>query len=265
LVAWVGKEVAPNRLVQANRWNLAVMRATDGEIMFSTVYDGLMDGIAFDADSRWIALRSGEAVRVFDLRSGEESPALAQAAEAWFPGPPSPDSPLLESLSERETLQSLWSATRRWLVTRHPGRIRIWDGTTQSELTEFPVPADITGISISPNENYLAIGGGDGDLQIRTLPDGIEIAVFPHDGAVTKFAFSPDGNFIVAAGVDAFVILMWIVSPEILMEDVRRRLDRDLTREEWELYVGDEPYSETRLAASTRVRKDRTRKGDVAG
>jgi hypothetical protein len=35
---------------------------------------------------------------------------------------------------------------------------------------------------------------------------------------------------------------------------VRRRLDRDLTREEWDLYVGPEPYAETRARASTRVR-----------
>jgi WD40 repeat protein len=265
LLAWIGKEVAPNRKVQTNRWSLAVMRATDGEIAFSTAFEGLVDSVAFDVDSRWIAFRSGEAVRVFDLRSGEESPAMAPAAEAWFPGPLLLEEALPESLSERETLQSLWSAKRKWLVTRHPGRIRIWDGTTQSELTEFPVPADITEVSISPNESYLAIGGGDGDLQIRTLPDGIEIAVLPHDGAVTKFAFSPDGNFVVAAGVDAVAVLMWIVSPEILMEDVRRRLDRDLTREEWELYVGDESYSETRLAASTRVRKDRTRKAGATG
>jgi WD40 repeat protein len=257
-VAWVGKEVAPNRLVQTNSWKLAVMRAPDGEIAFSTVFEGLAGSVAFDSDSRWIALRSG-VIRVFDLRTGEESPAMAKSAEAWFPGPPSPDIPLLESLSERETLQSLWSATRKWLVTHHPGRLRIWDGTTQSELAEFSIPTGITGISISPSEKYLAIGGGDGDLQIRTLTDGIEIAVFPHDGAVTKFAFSPDGNFVVAAGVDTFAIQMWIVSPEILMEDVRRRLDRDLTREEWELYIGDEPYSETRLAASMRVRENRTR------
>ena len=74
---------------------------------------------------------------------------------------------------------------------------------------------------------------------------------------MTKFAFSPDGNFVVSAGVDAFVVLMWIVSPEILMDDVRRRLYRDLTKNEWALYVGDEPYAETRASASTRLRAAR--------
>jgi WD40 repeat protein len=264
-VAWVGKEVAPDGIVRLNRSKLAVMRATDGEIAFSTELEGLVDGVAFDNDSRWIALRSSEAVRVFDLRSGEESPTIAKAAEAWFSRPPLQDNGLPESLSERETLQSLWSANRKWLVTGHPGRIRIWDGTKQSELTEFPIPGAITGMSISPSENYLAIGGRNGDLQIRTLPDGTEIAAFPHDGAVTKFAFSPDGNFVVAASVDTFDVLMWIVSPEILMEDVLGRLNHDLTREEWDFYVGDEPYSETRLAASMLVRKNRRRTSGAAG
>ena len=38
------------------------------------------------------------------------------------------------------------------------------------------------------------------------------------------------------------------------MDDVRRRFDRDLTRVEWELYVGNEPYAETRVSTSTHLR-----------
>lgn len=179
---------------------------------------------------------------------------MAATAHTWFPVRPSSEETLPEFLSERDTLQSVWSANGLWLVTRHPGRVRVWDRTTMSELTVFPITTDTTGIAISADDRYLAIGGGDGDLQIRTLPDGVEIAVLPHDGAVTKFAFSPDGDFVVSAGVDAFAILMWIVSPDILMDDVRRRLDRDLTKDEWALYVGNEPYAETRASASTRLR-----------
>lgn len=254
-VVWVGMEVAPNRSVQSNRWKLTVMYATNGEIVFSVGFEGTFDGVAFDTPGRWIALRSGEVVRIFNLKSGEESLTTDQHAEAWFITPSPPEDLLIESLAEREVLEWQWSATRKWLITRHPGQIRVWDGKTQAELPGFPVPADIVGISISHDEKYLAIGDGDGDLHIHTLPDGIEIAVFPHDGPVTKFAFSPDGNFIVSSGVDAFLIQMWIISPEVLMDDVRRRLDRDLTWNEWKLYVGDEAYTETRLAASVRVRK----------
>src|SRR5262249_40117083 len=98
-----------------------------------------------------------------------------------------------------------------------------------------------------------------------TLPDGIEIALLPHDGAVTHFAFSPDGRCIASCGVDAHVIKMWLVSPELLMDDVRRRLDRDLTREEWALFAGNEPYSETRLAVSARVRRSRSAQSAAGG
>jgi WD40 repeat protein len=254
-LAWTGKEVAPDKKTQVNRFNLAVLRAADGMNVLSAVTEGVIDAIAFDPDEEWIAMRSGDTVRVFNLRTREESPEMAGATEAWFTVTPPPEKKLPDALQERDTVQSLWSPRGSWLVTRHPGRVRVWDAATETELTEFPVPSDITGVIISPNDRYLAIGQGDGDLQIRTLSDGIEIALLPHDGAVTHFAFSPDGRFIASCGVDAHLIKMWMVSSELLMDDVRRRLDRDLTREEWALFAGNEPYSETRLAVSARVRR----------
>jgi len=254
MLAWWGMEVAPNHRVRGNETTLVVLRSADGGVVFSTKHEGLIDAVAFDAGSRWVAFRSGHQTRVFSVPAGqEETPAMATSAEAWFPQSV-PASSLPESLAERDTVQSLQSTNGSWLVTLHPGRVRVWDRTTMTELTAFPIATDTTGIALSPDDRYLAIGGGDGDLQIRTMPGGDEIAVLPHDGAVTKFAFSPDGNFIVSAGVDAFVILMWLVSPEILMDDVRQRLDRDLSENEWKLYVGNEPYAETRASASTRLR-----------
>lgn len=254
LLAWWGMDVAPNHRVSGNETTLVVLSASDGDEVFTTKVEGLIDAVAFDAQSDWIALRSGLQTRVFSVRAGEEMPAMAASADPWFPVQPSPEESLPESLAERDTLQSVRSTNGAWLVTRHPGSVRVWDRTTLAPLTAFPIATDTVEIAISPDDRYLAIAGGDGDLQIRTMPGGEEIAVLPHDGAVTKFAFSPDGNFIVSAGVDAFVILMWIVSPDLLMDDVRRRLDRDLSPHEWELYVGKEPYRETRASASTSLR-----------
>jgi len=254
LLAWWGKEVAPNHLVRASETTVVVLKSADGDTVLSMKHDGLIEAVAFDPDIRFVALRSGDQTRAFDLQAGNEAPEMSSSAAGWFAVEPSPAPSLPDSLAERETLQSVHSGNGAWLVTRHPGRVRVWDRLAMAELTQFPVPTDTTGIALSPDDRYLAIGSGDGDLQIRAMPGGEEVAVLPHDGAVTRFAFSPDGNFIVSAGVDAFAILMWIVSPDILMDDVRRRLDRDLSRDEWELYVGHEPYAETRVSTSTRLR-----------
>lgn len=259
LLAWLGMSVAPNGAVRAGETTLAVLRSADGAVLFTTKHDGLVDAVAFDPGSRSVALRTEERTRVFDAGTGQETPAMAAAGDAWFVIGPVREASLPEPLAERDTLQSLRSADGAWLVTRHPSRVRVWDAATMAELAVFPIATDTTGIASSPDDRFLAIGGGDGDLQVRALPGGEEIAVLPHDGAVTKFAFSPDGNFLVAAGVDAFAILLWIVSPDLLMDDVRRRLDRDLSRDEWELYVGNEPYAETRASASTRLRAGVTR------
>jgi hypothetical protein len=148
---------------------------------------------------------------------------MTGSSDAWL-AVQSPVAPSLpEALDERDTLQTLLTNNGAWLVTRHPGRVRVWDRATMAERAAFLVATDTTGIALSPDDRFLAKGGGDGDLQIRTIPGGDEIAVLPHDGPVTK-------------------------------NDVRRRLDRDLTDNEWTMYVGNETYAETRASASTRLR-----------
>ena len=41
--------------------------------------------VAFDTESHWVAVRSGDMARVFDVREGQETSAMAATAHAWFP------------------------------------------------------------------------------------------------------------------------------------------------------------------------------------
>jgi hypothetical protein len=68
-------------------------------------------------------------------------------------------------------------------------------------------------------------------------------------GHLFGVAVSPDGRWFATAGVDPFVLEMAIEVTEISPSDpviaACSRVKRNLTREEWNQYVGDESYRPT--------------------
>ena len=65
-----------------------------------------------------------------------------------------------------------------------------------------------------------------------------------HGASVNVVAFSPDGKMIVSGGDDG-IARVWYWYPENLIDLACTRLTRNLTREEWKQYLGDEPYRAT--------------------
>ena len=73
---------------------------------------------------------------------------------------------------------------------------------------------------------------------------GQVLARIQHEGGVEGVAFSPDSRFLATAGGRAAYILP--LDTEELFARVCARLLRNLTREEWNRYIGpDEPYHAT--------------------
>jgi hypothetical protein len=71
---------------------------------------------------------------------------------------------------------------------------------------------------------------------------GQEIARMKHDSSVTFIAFSPDGRYAVSGSWD-HTVRVWIYRPEDLIADACSRVTRNLTRIEWDQYIGDAlPY-----------------------
>ena len=71
-----------------------------------------------------------------------------------------------------------------------------------------------------------------------------QVAWMAHEDWVRAVAFSPDGRYL-ATGSDDRTARVWLLWPEDLIAEACARLPRNLTREEWQRYVGDEPYRAT--------------------
>jgi WD40 repeat protein len=73
----------------------------------------------------------------------------------------------------------------------------------------------------------------------RILHDALKA----HEDSVNDLSFSSDGRYLATAGGN--VAYVWLWRPEDLVTEACSRLTRNLTQEEWQQYLPDEPYHAT--------------------
>lgn len=96
----------------------------------------------------------------------------------------------------------------------------------------------------SPDRRYIASGGTTGLVQLWEVSSRREVARIKHNDFVGAVAFSPDGKYI-ATGSDDSTARLTLLKPADLMTLACSLLSRNLTKEEWVLYFGEEPYHKT--------------------
>jgi WD40 repeat protein len=144
------------------------------------------------------------------------------------------------------------------------GTITLWDVTNPNLPSQIGIPFTIyptishnvgpsvpiiNSIAFSPEGKILTSGSIDGtiilwDITDLNLPSQIGVPLTGHEYAVNSVAFSPDGKTLASGSSDGTIIL-WDIDIESWKKRLCQIANRNLTKEEWQQYIGDEPYQKT--------------------
>ncbi|MEW7992509.1 MAG: toll/interleukin-1 receptor domain-containing protein [Candidatus Thiodiazotropha sp.] len=126
--------------------------------------------------------------------------------------------------------------------------ITIWDLGLRQPLTTITQESAITDASFDPGDAYLATSSSDFNARIWDLSSGEQICQFSHDADVGRVSFSHgEGRYVASAGGRSDrCCRVWLWQSADLVAEACARLNRDLTPEEWQQYLGQEPYRATR-------------------
>ncbi len=144
-----------------------------------------------------------------------------------------------------------------------PGNVMIWDLGSRTMLNNLRGhTARITQLKFSPDGSLLATSSYDGSVRMWETADlnNQPIVLEANSGYVFSVAFSPDSKSIITGSLDEDRLVLSPTRSQYMTGEICGLLDRNLTQEEWNTYVGtDIPYEETcGEAPAIGVRKSET-------
>jgi len=137
---------------------------------------------------------------------------------------------------------------RALAVGSQDGSVMIWNLQTQTERAQVnPLDGEITALAFSPNRNELAVA----TLRTHNIvlydlsnyqPIGAEFG--EHRGRIDVLDYADDGLSLYSAADDGFA-MRWDLNERNWHAQLCRAANRNLTQQEYDLYVGDLIYRKT--------------------
>jgi WD40 repeat protein len=246
-LAWNGTPVDQEGRITPTEHDteLTVLDAAIGRKVWSYRHNAPVETVAFSGDGQWIASASDGRVRVWEAATGREETGSREDARGWLDA-------AAGAGEDRPATEGFLSGDGRWVATvEKPSKARkrvqaitVREARTGRLVSVLDFEGGLMAAAFSPEGEWLAAGLGDGVIRVWEVPIGREIARFGHPEAVAALAFSPDRRRLASASHD-MTIRLWVADPDELEAEACSRLTRNLTPEEWEHYLGDEPYQET--------------------
>ncbi|KAF3887670.1 MULTISPECIES: nSTAND1 domain-containing NTPase [Nostocales] len=121
------------------------------------------------------------------------------------------------------------------------GFIQVWDLSGEEVLPIIKLGRSVTKVVFSPGSRFLAAAVGGDTVRIWDLISKHEVSRIEVYGGINHIIFSWDSEHLVTVNC-LNKVQVWNLQPEVLIEEVCSRLTCNLALEEWDLYLGNEPY-----------------------
>ncbi len=195
---------------------------------------GKINGVTFSSDGNWLAYCTGNgAVKVIHLNGKAASPViLATSGIAVLSTTFTPDGKLLAAGLDN-------------------GSIKVWNmsdpGAKPFEILGRHA-SGVTALAFNQQGDELASSSYDRTIKLAGFPshDLKPISIEDHELWVYDLLFTPDGKQLISCSADKTIR---VVSTEnsMMAGNLRKKLTRNMTIEEWKKMVGgDIPYQKTR-------------------
>jgi len=217
------------RLASASRDHTVILWDVETRKPLATLgHASAVSGVAFSPDGKRLASASswGGTVILWDVESRKPLATLGHTS-AVSGVAFGPDGKRLASASARQT-------------------VILWDVNGRKPLTTLEGHRNgVSSVAFSPDGKRLASAGADQIVILWDVDSRTRLATLTgHKGPVSAVAFSPNGEQLASASSDKTIIL-WDWNLEILTADACRTANRNLTCEEWRIYIGSKPYHKT--------------------
>ena len=116
--------------------------------------------------------------------------------------------------------------------------LKVWGVASGRELRTLKGHSTVVnGVALSIDERLAASASADKTVKIWDVASGCElITLAAHSDPVRAVAWSPDGRLLLSAGADG-IIQVYAMDIDLLLSLARKRVTRNLTREECQRYL----------------------------
>ena len=139
-----------------------------------------------------------------------------------------------------------------WLATGDSkGNVVIRNAESLEEIENLEGhKSRIYDIDFNIDDNQMATSSLDGTVRIWdcTNLNNQPIELTDHESWVLSIAFTPDGKKLVTSSNQKDRIIVWYTKIDYIAEDLKTRITRNMSNEEWNVYVAEDIEYEKTLA-----------------
>lgn len=240
--------------------------------------------VKFTPDEKFLVVRKANAIEIWEISSGEKHleityendenypfafgiPALSPDSRYIAVGPSeeyrnslvdNPDNIEIWDISSKKLQSSIthrgdvsdvdWSPDGKYVVTgSFDNSVKVWDVQQDLKVLEVNHEDSVTATDFSDDGKFLATGGLDNTVRVWNLDSRREVARLRNDNGVGFVKFSPNGRQLAIASpnIQNDSIVLWSWWLEDLSSEICSRLTRNMSQEEWNRFIVDEPYQRT--------------------